>query len=371
VIEETLKTWIAEDRRFAVCLLVERFGSAPLDPGAMMLVDDQGHIEGSVTGGCVESALAQEAEGALRDGAPRLLQYGVSDELAAEVGLMCGGTVRVFVHELRPEDRELVVAGLADVEAGRPTTLSTILDGKHAGAKLLIGEGEVTGGVGEELLERSIVRDARGLHETGESRVREYGEDGRADGTGIRVHHQTWATPARMVIVGVNDFARALADHAGRMGWRVIICDARQAFAQSDAVRRLAEVVVDWPHRALPALNLTARDAVVIVTHDPKFDEPAISSALESEAGYIGALGSRQTQDERRARLLEVGLDEAALARVAMPCGLDIGGRTADETAISIIAEIIADRHERDGGRLGAARGPIHGEIRDRVDLAS
>jgi xanthine dehydrogenase accessory factor len=109
---------------------------------------------------------------------------------------------------------------------------------------------------------------------------------------------------------------------------------------------------------------------VVIVTHDPKFDEPAIGSALESDAGYIGALGSRQTQDERRARLLEAGLEEAALARVAAPCGLDIGGRTADETAISIIAEIIADRHERDGGRLGTARGPIHGEIRDQVKLA-
>ena len=118
VIEDTLKTWIADGRRFAVCLLVERFGSAPLDPGAMMLVDEEGHIEGSVTGGCVESALAIEAETTLREGAPRLLQYGVSDELAAEVGLMCGGTVRVFVHELRPQDRELVVSALAAVDAG-------------------------------------------------------------------------------------------------------------------------------------------------------------------------------------------------------------------------------------------------------------
>ena len=278
----------------------------------MMLVDEEGHIEGSVTGGCVESALAMEAETTLREGAPRLLQYGVSDELAAEVGLMCGGTVRVFVHELRPEDRELVLGALAAVEAGRPTTLATILDGEHAGAKLRIGEEEIVGTLGEELLERSIVRDARGLHETGESRVREYGLDGRADGTGLRVHHQTWATPARMVIVGVNDFARALADHSGRMGWRVIICDARQAFARSDAVRRLAEVVVDWPNRVLPSLGLTPRDAVVVVTHDPKFDEPALAAALESDAGYIGALGSRQTQAERRERLLETGIDADA-----------------------------------------------------------
>ena len=180
------------------------------------------------------------------------------------------------------------------------------------------------------------------------------------------MHHQTWATPARMVIVGVNDFARALADHSGRMGWRVIICDARQAFARSDAVRRLAEVVVDWPNRVLPSLGLTPRDAVVVVTHDPKFDEPALTAALESDAGYIGALGSRQTQAERRERLLETGIDADALARVAAPCGLDIGGRTPDETAISILAEIIAERGERDGGRL-ARRGPIHGETPARA----
>jgi xanthine dehydrogenase accessory factor len=371
VIEDTLKAWLGDGRRFAVCVLVERFGSAPLDPGAMMLVDADGRIEGSVTGGCVESALAVEAEATLRDRVPRLLEYGVSDELAAEVGLMCGGSVRVFVHEVGADHRSAMLAALADVRAGRPTTIATVLDGERAGAKLSVGVEGVVGSLDNPLLERSVIRDARGLHETGESRIREYGEDGRADGTGVRVHHQTYAMPARMLIVGVNDFARALADHAGRVGWRVTICDARRAFAQSDAVRRLADVVVDWPHRVVSSLELTARDAVVVVTHDPKFDEPALTAALDSEAGYIGALGSRTTQAERHRRLVDAGLDEEALARVAAPCGLDIGGRTPGETAISIVAEIIADRRGRDGGRLRTTSGPIHGEAPAVVPVAS
>ena len=356
--------WLNEGRRVVAATLVETVGSAPLDPGAEMLVDDTRRIEGSVTGGCVEGALVEEAEQVLAGGPPRVRRYGISDEQAADVGLMCGGTVHVFVHEVGDAAREALAVVEAAREEGRPVALATVLDGPSAGAKMAVLHDGVAGSLdGPELLDQSVARDARGFLDEGRSAVRHYSERGETMGDDVRVHIQAFASPPAMVIVGAIDFSAALARVAGEIGYRVTIVDARAAFAQSPRFSAHAEVVVDWPDRFLPTRELGPRDAVLVFSHDPKFDEPALLAALRSGAGYIGALGSRRTHEDRTARLREAGVTDDELARIASPCGLDVGARTPAETAVAILAEILALRAGRAGGRLVDADGPIHARL--------
>ncbi|MEJ7798269.1 MAG: XdhC/CoxI family protein [Solirubrobacteraceae bacterium] len=355
--------WLREGRRVVIATLIDRIGSAPLDPGAQMLVDDRGRIEGSVTGGCVEGALYEEAQRLLAGERARVVTYGVSDEQAADVGLMCGGTVSVFVHEPPADAREPLQRVAAAIAAGRPAALATLLDGDRAGAKLAVLDDEVVGGLGmSELLDRSVERDARGLLDEGVSRIRRYGAGGEVMGYALSVYVQAFSTPPEMVIFGAIDFSAEMAKLAGEVGYRVTICDAREPFAASPRFSRSAEVVVDWPDRHLAGRELGPRDVVLVFTHDRKFDEPALTAALETGAGYIGALGSRRTQAERVERLREAGVDAEDIERIHAPCGLDIGARTPVETVISILAEVIATRTRRAGESLETTSGPIHGE---------
>jgi len=353
--------WLAGGHRVVAATLVERIGSAPLDPGAEMLVDDGGRIEGSVTGGCVEGALFEEA-GRILDGAgPRLVEYGISDEEAAGVGLMCGGKVHVFVHELDQAAREPLEQIRRAIDAGRTAALATLLDGKPGGAKMTVLEDRVVGGLGvTERLDRSVEREARGFIDDGVSLVRRYSSRGEVMGSDIRVYIQAFSTPPAMVIFGAIDFSAAVARLAREVGFSVTICDARAPFVDSPRFSEAAEVVVDWPDRYLSSHPLGPRDVVLVFTHDPKFDQPALASALASEAGYIGALGSRRTHAQRVERLREAGVDQADIERIHAPCGLDVGARTPAETAISILAEVIAVRTRRSGESLRDAAGPIH-----------
>lgn len=353
--------WLSEGRRIAAATLVETVGSAPLDPGAEMLVDDTGRIEGSVTGGCVEGALFEQASEVLAGGAPRVARYGISDQQAADVGLMCGGTVHVFVHELGEAQREPLEAVAAALQAGRPVALATLLDGPSAGAQMAVGDDATVGSLGvADLLDDSVARDARGFLDEGRTSIRRYSERGETMGSDLRVHIQAFASPPSMVIIGAIDFSAALARVAGEIGYEVTILDARSAFASSPRFSAHAEVVVDWPDRYLPTRTLGSRDAVLVFSHDPKFDEPALVAALASGAGYIGALGSRRTHEDRLVRLKAVGVSDDDLARISSPCGLDVGARTPAETAVAVLAEILALRAGRSGGRLGDAEGPIH-----------
>lgn len=356
---QTALGWLAEGRRVVACTLVETVGSAPLDPGAVMLVDDGGRIEGSVTGGCVEGALVEEAQGILAGAPPRVCTYGISDQQAADVGLMCGGTVRVFVHEVR--NAEPFEAAREEIEAERPVAVATLLDGPAAGGTMVVLEESAIGGLGgEELLDTNVARDARGFLDEGRSAIRRYSARGETMGADIRVAIHAFATPPRMVIFGAIDFSAALARLATEIGYRVTIVDARRAFAESPRFAERADVVVSWPREYLDGQELGPRDAVLVFTHDPKFDEPALLAALESGAGYIGALGSRRTHNDREQRLRAAGMGDEALRRISSPCGLDVGARTPSETAIAVLAEILALRAGRGGGRLAEARGPIH-----------
>ena len=369
VTQDRAITWLGEERRFVQALLVEVAGSAPLPVGAMMVVDEGGTIEGSITGGCVEGAVVQEAEEMMAEGSPaeaRLLTYGISDELAGTVGLMCGGIVHIFVHELTGEAGAVERAALQEHAAGHPVAIATLLDGPTTGRRLAVIRDEVIGSLGAGgLLDRNVAREAQGLLQEGKTTMRRFGSDGATLGDDLRVHIRSYAPPPQMYIFGAIDFSAAMAPFASQIGYQVTICDARARFARASRFSESATVSVAWPQDALRDVELGPRDAVLVFTHDPKFDEPALVAALQTHAGYIGALGSRQTTADRERRLRAAGLTDADLSRVHAPCGLDIGSRTAEETAVSVLAEIIADRAQRAGTPLRRTSGPIHG--RDRV----
>lgn len=246
----------------------------------------------------------------------------------------------------------------------QPVVLVTVIKGAGTGSKLLVRPGEPTlGDLGDRDLTRAVERDALGALEAGRSETRRYGTHGEALRDEVAVFVESHAPPPRMVIFGAVDFTAALAGIAKLLGYRVTVCDARQVFATERRFPMADEVVADWPHRYLEEVGtrLGSRDAVCVLTHDPKFDVPAIAEALRTDVGYIGAMGSRRTTEERAKRLLEAGVEEGDLDRVMAPIGLDLGARTPEETAVSICAEIVS----RQTGKLGPAplrdtEGPIH-----------
>ncbi|MGH2916972.1 MAG: XdhC family protein [Solirubrobacteraceae bacterium] len=360
--------WLADGRRVVQALLVEVEGSAPLPDGAMMAIDERGNIEGSITGGCVEGAVVAEAEAilALRDAPAKVLRYGISDELAGTVGLMCGGIVHILVAELRGDPGALERAVLEEHAAGRPAAIATLIDGDRAGARLAVIDDRTEGSLGAgALLDANVGRETRGLLEEGKTTLRRFGADGATLGDDLRVQIRSYAPPPRMMIFGAIDFSAALAPFASKIGYDVTIVDARDRFARSARFSSDATVRIGWPQDLMEGVQMGPRDAVLVFTHDSKFDEPALIAALATGAGYIGALGSRQTTADREARLRAAGVTDEQLARIHAPCGLDIGSRTAEETAVSVLAEIIASRARRAPMPLRSAQGPIH--ARDRT----
>ena len=357
--------WLREGRRVAAGLLVEVEGSSPLDVGASMYIDDQGGIEGSITGGCVEGAVAAAAMEMLdAGGAPQLVTYGISDELAGTVGLMCGGIVHIFIHEIRAEHQEAVLADLQATIDHTPAGLVTLLDGENAGAKLFVDAERTIGSLGQgELLDKNAKREAQGLLDEGRSSLRDFGEDGASLGSGLRVYNSIQAEPPRMVVFGAIDFSSALAPLAKGLGYRVTIADPRSAFLKSRRFSAAAETEVGWPDAVLDGVELGQRDSVLIFTHDPKLDVPAVQAALKTGAGYIGALGSRNTTSDRNRRLRDVGVTDEEIDRIFAPCGLDIGASTVEETAVAVLGRdhrppCRAPRHAAPGGpRADPARG--------------
>ena len=247
----------------------------------------------------------------------------------------------------------------------RPVALATVIDGPGKGAKLLVHPGQAAeGSLGDPDLDRVVARDALGELAAGTTAVRHYGAHGEAREAAVAVFVESFAPPPRMLVFGAVDFTAALVRVAKVLGYRVTVCDAREVFATRARFPDADEVVVDWPDRLLGRVggDLTRRDAVCVLTHDAKFDVPALVSALATDAGYIGAMGSRRTHADRTVRLTEAGVDAAGLARIRAPIGLDVGARTPEETAVSICAEIIADRTGRTEAKpLRTTAGPIHG----------
>ena len=368
VLSELLAWWRAGET-VGVGTVVATFQSAPRPPGASMLVGPDGTAVGSVSGGCVEGAVYDLAESVVESGVPVLRRYGVSDDDAFAVGLTCGGILDVWVEKVSRETFPELEEIAADIEAGRPVALATVIehpDPARLGRRLVIRPDQpAAASLGSARADDAVHDDALGLLAAGHNATLTYGPDGERRGEGMRVFVWAFAPKPRMLVFGAIDFAAAVARVGSFLGYHVTVCDARPVFATASRFPEADEVVVDWPHRYLEAEaeagRVDARTVITVLTHDPKFDVPLLQVALRlPEAAYVGAMGSRRTHDDRLARLREAGLGDEELGRLSSPIGLDLGARTPEETAISIAAEIIAGRWGGSGERLGTTEGRIH-----------
>ena len=258
-------------------------------------------------------------------------------------------------------------AALADQS---PVTIATVIQGPAGslGGKILVSPEDHTGTAGNDDLDRAIVEGARAMLEGGKTGTVHYGPRGQRRMEDVSVFIQSFAPPPRMYVFGAIDFASAVARIGKFMGYRVIVCDARAVFATRERFPLADEIVVAWPDEFLKTAEVDGRSVIAVLTHDPKFDVPVLKEALKTPAGYIGAMGSRRTHNDRTARLKEEGVTDEQLARISSPIGLDIGARTPEETAIAIAAEIVALRTGHAGGRLAERSGPIHTSSPDMPD---
>jgi len=364
-----IERWRRVGQRVAVARVVGVEGSGPRDAGATMVVNERGEVAGSVSGGCVEGAVVTEALDAIATNRARRCTFGYSDDEAFAVGLTCGGTVHLLVDPSLPSVYDELRDALA---ADRPVALATVVDvaepvtPKSAvalGASMLVeADGGVHGSLGNSALDDVVRRDAAGALASGLSTTRHYGSCGEARQEDVAVFVEVFAPLPRLVIFGAVDFTAALTRVGKVLGYHVVVCDARPVFATRARFPTADEVVVDRPERYLAKIgdSLGPRDAICVLTHDPKFDVPAIVAAVTTDVGYLGAMGSRRTHADRVARLREAGVDDAGLSRVMAPIGLDIGARTPEETAVAICAEIIARRTGKDAPSLRDGNGPIH-----------
>jgi xanthine dehydrogenase accessory factor len=311
-----LNQWTAGGEDIAIATVVETWGSSPRPLGSKMLVTRSGKMAGSVSNGCIEGAVFEEAQKVLKSGEPKLAAFGVSDDVAFGVGLACGGHIEVYIQPLNDSHRDLIAA----LNHNEAVTLRTNLE---------TGESESTRGT------------PRGT------------ELARRDGD---IFIEPFRRPAHLVIVGAIHIAIPLHRLAKLMGYRVTVIDARAKFATKERFPEADDIIVAWPDEAMAKIDVDASTYVVILTHDPKFDIPALRSVLRRKAGYIGAIGSRKTNEKRFAALRKEGFSEDELAEVHGPIGLDLGSRGADETALGILAEVTAVRFGGSGVSMKAVR---------------
>jgi xanthine dehydrogenase accessory factor len=312
-----LNEWTAAGEDVAIATVIETWGSSPRPLGSKMLVTRSGKMAGSVSNGCIEGAVFEEAQQVLKTRKPKVAAFGVTDDVAFEVGLACGGHIEVFVEPFGAVHAHL----LKMLNRNEPATLRT---------NLASGETDLIEGLalGSELPRRE-----------GDLFI------------------EPFRRPAHLVIIGAIHIAIPLHRLAKLMGYRVTVIDARKKFATEERFPDADELVVAWPDEAMAKLVLDPSTYVVILTHDPKFDLPALRSVLKTEAGYIGAIGSRKTNQKRFDALRKVGFTEEQLSRVHGPIGLDLGGRGAEETALGILAEITAVRFGGTGVSMREVRG--------------
>jgi xanthine dehydrogenase accessory factor len=362
VLDQLEASWRAGET-VGVGTVVETWRSAPRQPGASMLVTADGSAVGSVSGGCVEGAVYELAKSVQTDLRPTLQRYGVSDDDAFAVGLTCGGIIDIFVEPVSRDNFPELGAIADDIRAGRPVAVATLISGVPAerlGRRLVVRPDGTTGSLGSERLDAAVGDDAQGLLRHGTTATLHYGPDGERRGDDIAVFVAAYAPRPRMIVFGAIDFAAAVARVGAFLGYRVTVCDARPTFATAKRFPDVDEVVVAWPHRYLAETEVDERTVVCVLTHDPKFDVPLLEVALRKPLAYLGAMGSRRTNEDRAARLRELGFTDADLARLHAPIGLDVGGRTPEETAVSVAAEIIAAQWGGSGAQLRHTSGPIH-----------
>jgi len=355
-----IMSWWRSGLEFGLATVVGTFSSAPRPPGAAMAVHGQ-EVVGSVSGGCVEGAVFELATEVAQTRAPVLQRYGVSDDDAFSVGLTCGGIIDILVEPVSRDTFPELGQVAESIEKHEPVAVATVISGPgQVGARRVIWPDRASGSLGPRRLDDAVDDDARGMLAQGLTGIRHYGGEGerRLDDLAVFVH--SFAPPPRMLVFGAIDFAAAVARIGKFLGYHVTVCDARPVFATAKRFPEADEVVVSWPHDYLSSVEVDERTAICVLTHDPKFDVPLLEVALRTPAGYVGAMGSRRTHDDRMARLREAGMTEDELARLRSPIGLDLGARTPEETAVSIAAELIQIRWGGSGKPLSTTRGRIH-----------
>ncbi|MEU4514727.1 XdhC/CoxI family protein [Nonomuraea wenchangensis] len=351
--------WYRSGLKFGLATVVSTFSSAPRPPGAAMAVRGD-EVVGSVSGGCVEGAVFELAGDI---DTPVLQRYGVTDDDAFAVGLTCGGIIDILVEPISIETFPQLGEVAASIEAHEPVAVATVVSGPgRIGARRIVWPDRASGTLGVRRLDEAVDDDARGMLAQGATGIRRYGGEGerRLDDLAVFVH--AFAPPPRMLVFGAIDFAAAVARVGKFLGYHVTVCDARPVFATPKRFPEADEVVVKWPHDYLATVEVDERTVICVLTHDPKFDVPLLEVALRTGAGYVGAMGSRRTHEDRLARLREAGLTEEELSRLRSPIGLDLGARTPEETAVSIAAELIQLRWGGTGRPLSTTRGRIHHE---------
>ncbi|MFJ3103675.1 XdhC family protein [Streptomyces sp. NPDC086835] len=365
-IAEELHRWVEQGRSFAVATVVAVGGSAPRQPGAALAVDSEGTAIGSVSGGCVEGAVYELCRQALEDGESVLEQFGYSDEDAFAVGLTCGGVIDILVTPVHADapTREVFAAALATAARGEAAAVARITDGPAdlAGRALLVRpDGTYDGTLGgHRELDRTAAREAGAMLDAGRTGTVVIGEDGSRCGRPLTLLVESSVPAPRMIVFGAVDFAAALVRVGKFLGYHVTVCDARPVFATASRFKEADEVVVEWPHRYLESTEVDGRTVLCVLTHDAKFDVPLLELALRLPVAYVGAMGSRRTHEDRNRRLREVGVSDLDIARLRSPIGLDLGACTPEETALSIGAEIVANRRGGTGVSLTGAHTPIH-----------
>ncbi|WP_039797586.1 XdhC family protein [Nocardia araoensis] len=392
VLPQLLSWWHAGEV-VGVGTVVATFGSAPLPPGATMIVGPDGTSVGSVSGGCVEGAVYDLASAAVNSRTPVLVRYGISEEDALAVGLTCGGTLDVFVDRVSRQTYPELDTIAADIEVGRAVAVATVIEHPNParlGRRLVVRPSDGTADrantgskgatpartvstLGSTRLDGMVRDDVLSILAAGHNATLSYGPNGDRGGEGMRLFVWTCVSRPRLIVFGATDFATALTRVGGLLGYHVTVCDARPVFATKTRFPQADEVVVDWPHRYLrrerDAGRIDPRTVITILTHDPKFDVPVLAEALRlPEVAYIGAMGSRKTNTDRLARLREAGLAASQVSRLHSPIGLDLRGRTPEETAISVAAEFIATRCGGTGRPLRDLTGPIHSLETNRLE---
>ncbi|MFE0582928.1 XdhC family protein [Streptomyces sp. NPDC058874] len=372
-IADELNRWVRQGRDFAVATVVAVGGSAPRQPGAALAVDSEGTAIGSVSGGCVEGAVYELCRQALEDGETVQERFGYSDDDAFAVGLTCGGIIDILVTPVPAGSpaRAVFEAALAAASRGEAAALARVAEGPAelmGRAVLVRTEGPFEGGLGgHPELDRTVAEEARAMLDAGRTGVLEIGADGGLCGEPLKVLVEASVPPPRMIVFGAIDFASALVRIGAFLGYRVTVCDARPVFATKNRFPEADEIVVDWPHRYLERTEVDGRTVLCVLTHDAKFDVPLLELALRLPVAYVGAMGSRRTHEDRNQRLRAVGVTELELARLRSPIGLDLGARSPEETALSIAAEIVANRRGGSGAALTGAHIPIHPDAANTV----
>lgn len=348
---ERLAYWRSQGHRAALATVVRTSGSTPRSEGAKLLVRADRELIGSVSGGCVEGDVTLHALDVLQTGLPRLVPYGISDEAGIAVGLACGGSIDVLIQPATGSTPYDLIPGLIERETSAAVA-TVIRPERLLGSQCLWRDGELVGTLGSADLDNTVRRRAPELVSQGVSRCVVPQQDGEE----AEVFVDVYPSPPTLLIFGGVHIAIALTRFAKALGFRVKVIDPRGVFATAERFAEADELHIEWPQTYLEREAIKASDYVVVLTHDPKLDEPAIEAALTSEARYVGAIGSRQTNRVRRARLAGHGIAEADLERLHAPIGLDIGSRSPEEIALAIMAEIVATRRGKRAASLKDAQ---------------